>query len=356
MATNYDAYMAESGQQSTLDAQKANFTYDAAKSAWESGGGANTPTLKPLDLSSLPSTQSFVQNQFAGEDAALQALIQMMQGQPKPLDLYNQMEAEAGIPELKGASKALSQEVASLEDAIYGVEGQVEGRSQESLLTEAQRQRLVQSLRDPMQEKLTRLGTSLGRIQGRIGEELQGLGTKVGLALKGQEMELEAPKLIYQTLIDRNARSLAGFTADKETALTQLISNWEQGNQLSMLQMQQMHDLALAENSYINNLKMTAAESGVTLSGGESADQILNLLGSTMASQIAWEQAYKSKDSGSGDYSLDSSGATSTITEPKPTTSPTSTSSGGGYNWNWSDFGLDVNTYGAGGTPIYTGY
>jgi hypothetical protein len=39
---NYDQHMAESGQQSTLDQQRRDGTYNAAKSAWEGGGGSDT--------------------------------------------------------------------------------------------------------------------------------------------------------------------------------------------------------------------------------------------------------------------------------------------------------------------------
>lgn len=46
MARTYDEYMAETGQQSTLDEQRRNFTYDRAKSAWESSGGMNSPDVK----------------------------------------------------------------------------------------------------------------------------------------------------------------------------------------------------------------------------------------------------------------------------------------------------------------------
>ena len=39
MAQPYDQYMAEHGLQSTLDEQRRNFTYEAAKGKYESGGG-----------------------------------------------------------------------------------------------------------------------------------------------------------------------------------------------------------------------------------------------------------------------------------------------------------------------------
>jgi hypothetical protein len=46
---NYDQYMAESGRQSELDAQRRNGTYDAAKASYE-GGGANPYEARKTDI------------------------------------------------------------------------------------------------------------------------------------------------------------------------------------------------------------------------------------------------------------------------------------------------------------------
>jgi len=51
MPKTYEQYMAESGQQSTLDQLNASGGYDAAKNIWESGSGA-TPAIAPTANSS----------------------------------------------------------------------------------------------------------------------------------------------------------------------------------------------------------------------------------------------------------------------------------------------------------------
>ena len=158
------------------------------------GGGGGDGRMNPLDVSSVPSVQGFVQGQFAAEDVPLQNLVTQMRAREQPLSIYQRQEEEAGVPELRASSKALSQEVASLEDAIFGIEGQVAGRTRESMVTEAQRTGMVQALREPMQENLARIGTALGRVQMGLADALQGVATKVGLALKGQEMDIEPLK------------------------------------------------------------------------------------------------------------------------------------------------------------------
>jgi hypothetical protein len=93
--------MAESGQQSTLDSQRKNFTYDQAKSAWESGSGsgggggdyasiianaikmqqeANKPAVQSLEAS-IPEIQaSYAQQgkQLTAEKAPLEARYQSL--------------------------------------------------------------------------------------------------------------------------------------------------------------------------------------------------------------------------------------------------------------------------------------
>jgi len=352
MAQTFDQSYAESGRQSELDALRASGQYDAARSAWESGGGtANRMT--PLNLSQVPSTQGFIQGQFAGEDVALRELVSQMRAREQPLDIYSRLETQAGVPELRGASRSLSQEIGSLEDAIYGKETQVAGRTRESLMTEAQRGRLVEAEREPLRENLTRLGTSLGRITTRIGEELQGIATKVGLAVQGQEMALEPAKLVYTTLIDRNARSLTGFTADRETQLTQLIENWQRGNTIADQDWALMNQLAVEEREYTRGLQQLAATQGVTITGNETATQLLDLIGGAYGESIAWERAYKTRESSGDGIALNLG---TTPTEAKPTTVPAGTSPYASNEDAWAEFGLPSYTAGSSATLNYQGF
>ena len=211
----------------------------------EGGGGGDS-----IDMSQVPSVQSYVQGQFATEDPALTDLIKQMLAREKPLDIYGRLETEAGLPEMRGAASTLTKEIQALEDYLRQIEPDISARTRESLVTEAQRRGMVAEGRRPFLEKLGMFGTALGRISGRISEAERGIGTKVGLALRGQEMTLEPLQLRYSVMVDRNARLLTGFTQDRQTQLDMLFDKLQRQRQLSDREWQLANELAAEERAY----------------------------------------------------------------------------------------------------------
>ena len=258
------------------------------------------PAGGEVDFSQVPSVQSYVQGQFTTEDVALQDLVDKMLAREKPLDVYSRLETEAGLPELRGVSTTLSKEIASIEDYLDQIEPDVSARMRESLVTEAQRRGMVSAGREPFLEKLTKLGTALGRVSGRVSEAERGIATKTELGIRGEEMGLEPLKLRYQVMTDRNARMLTGFTADRQTQLDQLWDKLQRQRQLDDQEWELANTLASQERSYMQSLRTTAAGAGVTLKGTESADDILSLIGTTAAGTIQWERGFKERQLAKG--------------------------------------------------------
>lgn len=248
-----------------------------------------------IDESQIPSVQSFVQGQFAGEDTALNELVAQMRAQEKPLDIYGRLETEAGLPQLRLASTTLSKEIANLEDVLEGIEPDVAARTRESLVTEAQRRGLVQAGREPFLEKLGKFGTALGRVSGRIGEAERGIATKTELGLRGQEMELEPLKLRFTVMVDRNARLLTGFTEDRQTQLDILWDKLRRTRQLSDQEWELANTLGSEERNYKMTLQTAAANAGYQVTGQESIDELLGIVGTKAAEQIAFERAQAGK-------------------------------------------------------------
>ena len=262
------------------------------------GGGGGSRSAAGVDLSQVPSVSQYIEGQFATEDKALQDLVTQMMGREKPLDIYGRLEKEAGLPELRGVSTSLSKEIGSIEDYLDQIEPDVSARTRESLVTEAQRRGMVATGREPFLQKLTKLGTALGRVSGRVSEAERGIATKTELGMRGQEMDIEPLQLRYQVMVDRNARKLTGFTADRQTQLDALYDKLQRQRTLDDQDWQLAKQLDQEENSYIKSLKTSAAQAGVTLSGNESADDILGLIGKTAAESIQWERNYKTKTAG----------------------------------------------------------
>ena len=269
----------------------------------EGGGGGDS-----IDMSQVPSVQDYIKGQFASEDPALTDLVTKMMAREKPLDIYSRLETEAGLPELKGVSSSLSKEIASIEDYLTQIEPDVSARTRESLVTEAQRRGMVAEGRRPFLEKLGTVGTALGRISGRISEAERGIGTKVGLAMQGQQQELEPLQLRYTTMVDRNARMTTGFTADRQTKLDVLFDKLNRQRQLSDMEWQQASQLASEERQYTKTLQTSAANAGITLKGNETHDDILALIGKTAAEQIAYDRR-----KGAGGTVTEKAQATATI-------------------------------------------
>jgi hypothetical protein len=265
------------------------------------GGGGGTDSsgrsTGSIDMSQVPSVQEYIKGQFASEDPALLDLVKQMQSREKPLDIYGRLETEAGLPELRNTSNTLSKEISSIEDYLRQIEPDISARTRESMVTEAQRRGMVAAGREPFLEKLDTMGTALGRITNRISAAEQGIGTKVNLAMQGQQMDLEPAQLRYATMVDRNARLTTGFTADRQTKLDVMFDKLNRERTLSDQDWQLANQLASEERNYMRTLQTSAANAGITLRGNESTNDILSLIGRTAAEEKAYQ---RSKSSGSG--------------------------------------------------------
>ena len=262
--------------------------HGAGKMAQSQGGGTDS-----INLSQVPSTQEFVQEQIAGEDVTLQALLERMGQREKPLDIFQGLEEQAGLPELRGAARTLTGEIESIEDVLKAIEPDVSARTRQSLVTEAQRRGLVQEGKKPFLEKLGEFGTALSRIVGRIGEAERGVVAKTELALRGQEMGLQPLELYYATLVDRNARLASAFSTDRQTQLDLLFDKLKRERQLSDMDWELANTLGSEERQYLKSLQAAAAELGYGVTGNESIDELLSIIGKKSAEQIAFERRDK---------------------------------------------------------------
>ena len=203
-----------------------------------------------LNLNQIPSTQSYIAGQFASEDPVLQALVERMKGREDPLAMYGRLETDLGLPPLRQTAGSLSKEVADLEDSYYRMEPEISARTRESIVTEPQRRAMLASARQPITEGLTRLGTSLSRLWEAISRGESTLATKVGLGLKGQELELEPFQLQYEAMRDRNSRLLTGFTTDNEILLNSYYDKLERNRYLDNREWEKLRDLEMMKQQY----------------------------------------------------------------------------------------------------------
>lgn len=272
-------------------AAAADFAATGGSGKWTGGAGGGGGEYGAIQ--NVPSVTGYIGQQIAAEDPYLTALLERMGAREQPLEIYRGLEAEQGLPELRQVSTTLSKEIANLEDYLLQIEPMIAGRTRESLVTEPQRVSMVAAERKEPLEKLTRLGTALGRVSGRISEAESGVATKVQLALEGQKLDLEPYQLQYSVMVDRNARLASSFSEDRETLLDTLWRKLEREQYLSDREWETANTLAQYERQYLDTLRTSATGVGIELKGTETTGEILALIGSTVREEVEWERGYK---------------------------------------------------------------
>lgn len=233
-----------------------------------------------FDLNSVGgSATDFAKGLNSTEDAAFKEYLMAARAQGKPLDIYNALETAAGLPQMRTTASSLRSAVGDIEDTIKRIEPNVSATTRDSLVTEGQRRNMVSSQKLPFLERLGEVGTSLGRVEQGISAAESGIGTKVGLALQGNQQELEPYKVQMSMLADRNARSMTGFTADREVRLNALQDKlnrdrqlddreWLEASDLSKLQLQFDNEKRQMEDKFNYDLKLKEAAKKTSFAGG----------------------------------------------------------------------------------------
>lgn len=286
-------------------------TEDYYKSGlWRSAGGQ-------IDPSKIPSTLGFAQEQEKGIAESLKQLVMGYRAQRKPLDVYTELEEAAGLPAQKKVAQTLRDQIASLEDTIRRVRPNIAKTTRQSMVTEAQREKMEIAEKRPFLERLGEFSVALGRIDESIAAGMADLSNKVNLFLQGERMALEPLKLQYTSMVDRAARLTSAFGVDAQNQLEVYLANVRRGWELADQAREEAFALIQNENAYTRSLEKIAAQAGVDVSGYGSTEDLLKMIGDAAAEQIAYDRAQKEKES------------------PDPTPIPDDTT---GINWDdWEE-------------------
>lgn len=86
-------------------------------------------------------------------------------------DIMNEAMKQYGVPEIRGNVANLRTTIANTENALNAVDPSVTGRTSRSLVTEAQRSRIVNNERAPIAEQLTGQGRALSTESANLTEQ-----------------------------------------------------------------------------------------------------------------------------------------------------------------------------------------
>lgn len=111
-----------------------------------------------------------------------------------PLDVYNKTMQDLGIGDVRSRVQELRRQVVNSENAIRGVDENVTARTSNALVSEAQRNRLVQMEQQPLMEQLQMQSGNYNVESQNLKDLTQDAQTQTGFAMEGQNQSLEALK------------------------------------------------------------------------------------------------------------------------------------------------------------------
>ena len=185
---------------------------------------------------------------------ALSQLQQFQNTMANPLDLYNKQVSELGVGDVRGRVSNLSNTLLNTENALNQVEPSVTGRTQGSLVTEAQRQRLVNLERQPLASQYGKIASQYQNEQQNL-RDLLGQASQVSsLGYQGEQQKLANLQNAYQT-------SLEGERYARQQQIEADQREWERQQALWQ---RQFAERQLAQQASLARASMASASRGIS--------------------------------------------------------------------------------------------
>ena len=310
---------------SELESRARSAGYDTTEAYYNSQGGGGSGGGGMINYGNIPSVTDYVTKLEVPITDSYNALITAMQNRANPLDIYTSMEEAAGLPGMRGTATTLRDQISGIEDTIKRVEPTIAATTKESMVTEGQRQQMSMAQKKPLLERLGELTTGLGRVEQGIQAGMQDLATKVSLFMQGQDQMLEPLKIGIQAMTDRASRLTSAFSIDAQNQFNAYLANIRRGWELDDQERDEAFQLLTAENTYKQTLETAAAGAGIRLSGNESNEEILRLIGDAAAEELQFDRTNKGTETPTWPWSTPGSTGSDWVIVPSG-----SNTSGGG--------------------------
>lgn len=245
----------------------------------QSGGGTSGANLASYDslINGLPKATDLTKTIDTNENNAFNDYLSYLKSQPGSAQNYKSNLEAAGIPNLQKAQTSLTGQMYSLEDAIRNVEPQVAATTQNSLVTEGQRQGIVQEKLNPLQKNYGTISTALGRVSQAVSQGKADALTLTGLQQSDTQTFANAYKEKLALVSNQGSRALQAFIADNDRLLEVTLAKIHRGEQISDQEAQNAFQLMTLQKQAeirMKELEFQASQGGdnglMTLSEGQT--------------------------------------------------------------------------------------
>jgi hypothetical protein len=212
--------------------------------------------------------QGLIDSQNSRQDSLFGQYKDAVAGQEKLPDLYSRLSNEAGIPDLSNQLKIYKDQIYRTKDLLDKLDGDITSRTQGTLTTEAMRDRMVASEGNTLNTQLSRLGTGMAPISDQLTSAQNQLSTLLPLYEQQQEKELSPLTMQINSLSDRFAREITGFTTQRENTLASVMDAITRGRQVDDATLQQAEQIAAQERQFQQQRALAAQAASASYLGG----------------------------------------------------------------------------------------
>lgn len=200
----------------------------------------------------------------ANSQEALQQLQQFQSSRANPLDIYSKATQDLGVGDVRGRVTGLRNTLLNTENLLNQVEGSVTGRTQGSLVTEAQRQRLANLERQPLAAQYGQQSKGLANEQATLSDLLNQAQQRSSMEFQGLQTKEQSLRDVYNSMFQREQEQRRREEADRAFAEQQ-----RQYNESLRLQREAANRAARAEAA-----ARASASASSRSSGGGSTDWV----------------------------------------------------------------------------------
>lgn len=227
-------------------------------------------------------------------DTTGQALIDRMSSLESPDVAYSRIAGEEKLDEANNVTKGLREQIDRINKQLKGVEENVNARSMNSGLTEAQRQRLVMSEEDPLRTQLTDLTGGLNSAVANVDVIRTSIRDRLAAFAAGQEQSL-APlreavgmardKIGFELpeISERLSREITRYSTERQSKLDVILAKFSRDEALDDAELAEASQLAREERAFVqqqdlyNNILAEAGASGGGVTGAGTTQNLPSL-------------------------------------------------------------------------------
>lgn len=172
---------------------------------------------------------------------------------PQIQDRYNN---QYGVPDLQNQIQRGTQQYDYLGNQILDMPNSIAQRSQESILTQGQKDRQVQAESAPLLQQQGMVGQNLSRTQQNLGVAQTNVGQMMN-AEQAQQLKMTQPWMMkHEDNNILNAAEMTGWTFQNSQELDKLLANQSAGVTLTEGERTRLNQLAMKEKEFENNIKL----------------------------------------------------------------------------------------------------